>query len=193
MLNGNRLAKCSPPGRGRQLVAKIRGAMDQSVPLYTKFSQPVYSLATQGTDAPTGPTLNLLTYACPVAIKPDRCFAIGLYLGTVSHDNMKAHRRGVLQVLRPSHATLFHLLGKTSARDVNKHSAIQEAGFCLRERYGVMTLEDAASVMDIEVVSDFIPCGDHDVVICRVVNFENFSEDANDALYTSGLRAAGYL
>ncbi|GIL62697.1 hypothetical protein Vafri_16867, partial [Volvox africanus] len=141
MIHGKRLANCSPPGRGRQLVAKIRGAMDQSVPLYTKFSQPVCSLATQGTDAPTGPTLNLLTYVSPVAIKPDRCFAIGLYLGTVSHANMKAHRRGVLQVLRPSHATLFHLLGKTSARDVNKLAAIQETGFGLRERYGVMTLE----------------------------------------------------
>ncbi|KXZ48862.1 hypothetical protein GPECTOR_25g447 [Gonium pectorale] len=89
---------------------------------------------------------------------------------------MKEHRRGVLQVLRPRHAPLFTLLGKTSSRDVDKFAAIQEAGFSLCERYGVQTLE-----------------GDHDVVICRVSNFENLTDDPSDVLYTSALRAAGYL
>ncbi|GLC47366.1 hypothetical protein PLESTB_000166300 [Pleodorina starrii] len=106
---------------------------------------------------------------------------------------MKARRRGVLQVLRQRHAPLFHLLGKTSARDVDKHAAIVQAGFRLKDRYGVMTLEDSASVMELEVVSDFMPCGDHDVVICRVTQYENFTEDAQDVLYTSALRAAGYM
>ena len=42
-------------------------------------------------------TMNLVTYACPVSIKPRR-FALGLYLGTASHDNFKRTRHGVLQV-----------------------------------------------------------------------------------------------
>ncbi|EFJ51497.1 hypothetical protein VOLCADRAFT_120449 [Volvox carteri f. nagariensis] len=191
-MHGLRFTK-SFPSHERKPTRIARAAVDQSAPLYTKFSQPVYSLATQGTASSGGRgTLNLLTYASPIAIKPDRCFAIGLYLGTASYANMKAHRRGVLQVLGSRHISLFHLLGKTSARDIDKHAAIQTAGFRLQERYGIMTLEDAVSVMELEVVSDFLPCGDHDVVICRVESYENFSEDAQDVLYTSALRTAGF-
>ncbi|GFR50690.1 hypothetical protein Agub_g12943 [Astrephomene gubernaculifera] len=151
----------------RRLVTQPRAVADQSVPLYTKFSQPVYSLATAASDQTKRGSLNLITYLAPVAIKPDRCVALGLYLGTASHENMMVHRRGVLQVLQTQHAPLFQLLGKTSAKDVDKHAAIREAGYALTERYGLLTLEDAASVMEVEVISEFMPCGDHDVVICR--------------------------
>ncbi|PNH01371.1 hypothetical protein TSOC_012759 [Tetrabaena socialis] len=183
------------PGHARSLVRasrpnpRVRAAtVDQGAPLYTKFSQPVYSLATGG----PSPSLNLVTYASPVAIQPDRLFALGLYLGTVSHANMKAQRRGVLQVLQTQHAPLFGLLGKTSARDVDKHAAVEEAGFRLAQRYGVMTLEDAACVLELVVVSDFMPCGDHDVVLCRVAGFENLCVDPR-VLYTDELRRTGFL
>jgi hypothetical protein len=95
--------------QGRRIfVARAQAAaIDQSVPLYTKFSQPVYSLATDGVGPSGRGSLNLVTYASPVAIKPDRCFAVGLYLGTLTHANMKAHRRGVLQVCTPVCALRF--------------------------------------------------------------------------------------
>jgi hypothetical protein len=44
------------------------------------------------------------------------------------------------QVLRRQHAALFHLLGKTSARDVDKLQLIQDAGFTLDTHYGLATL-----------------------------------------------------
>lgn len=44
--------------------------------------------------------MNLVTYCAPVAIKPERMFAVGLYLGTQSHEHMRVHRRGVMQVLQ---------------------------------------------------------------------------------------------
>ena len=42
-------------------------------------------------------TMNLVTYAAPVSIKPRR-FALGLYLGTLSHEYFKSSGHGVLQV-----------------------------------------------------------------------------------------------
>ena len=44
-----------------------------------------------------------------------------------------------MQVLQRHHASLFQLLGKTSARDVDKLQAVRDAGFSLTERYGFAT------------------------------------------------------
>ena len=43
-------------------------------------------------------TMNLLTYASAVAIAPVRCYALGLFVGTVSWQNMKETGKGVMQV-----------------------------------------------------------------------------------------------
>ncbi|KAG2482795.1 hypothetical protein HYH03_018285 [Edaphochlamys debaryana] len=136
--------------------------------------------------------MNLVTYASPVAIKP-RMYAIGLYLGTLSHENFRHHKRGVLQVLQQQHVPLFQLLGKTSARDTDKLAAIEAAGFRFRERLGLATLEDAACVMELEAASDFVPCGDHEVVLCRVTRFEDLAEGPDGVLYTDTLRKAGLM
>ena len=95
-------------------------------PLYTRLSMPVYSLSTRAPKPATGSssspeeedtalasssqpaappspppvseaTMNLVTYAAPVSIKPRR-FALGLYLGTLSHEYFKSSGHGVLQV-----------------------------------------------------------------------------------------------
>lgn len=60
---------------------------------------------------------------------------------------------------------------------------------------------DAAGVMELKVVSDFIPAGDHEVVICDVVAWKTPEAAAGDAwptrkqapLYTGLLRREGYL
>jgi hypothetical protein len=57
----------------------------------------VYSLSSRGADGGT-PTLNIVTYASPIAIKPARKYAVGLYAGTLSWQNVRATGRGVLQV-----------------------------------------------------------------------------------------------
>jgi flavin reductase (DIM6/NTAB) family NADH-FMN oxidoreductase RutF len=53
---------------------------------------------------------------------------------------------------------------------------------------------DAAGVMELKVVSDFIPAGDHEVVICDVVNWKTpEAADKQTPLYTGYLRREGYL
>lgn len=70
-------------------------------PVFSRLSAPVYSLSTSS-QLPTNSraTLNLVTYAAPVSIKPRR-FVIGLYLGTLSHENFRETGHGVLQVRPP--------------------------------------------------------------------------------------------
>ena len=68
----------------------------QPLPPYYQLSLPVYSLATVGRDGGS-PTMNLVTYASPISLKP-RCYALGLYEGTLSRENMLATEYGVLQV-----------------------------------------------------------------------------------------------
>ncbi|KAL3769115.1 hypothetical protein ACHAW5_008934 [Stephanodiscus triporus] len=94
-------------------------------------------------------TMNILTYASPVSIKPHRMWCISLYKGTMSHENFARERRGVLQMLRPEHATtgrregtvgvegttgeeeggLIRALGGSSGRDVDKKGICAEMGY----------------------------------------------------------------
>lgn len=70
--------------------------VDPSLPPYTMLSSPVYSLVTSAEDG-SKVTMNLVTYASPVSLKP-RMFALGLYDGTLSRENMLSSGRGTLQV-----------------------------------------------------------------------------------------------
>lgn len=55
--------------------------------------------------------MNVLTYATPVSVQPSRMWCIGLYKGTLSHENFVRERRGVLQMLR-----------RSSGRDVSTYA-----------------------------------------------------------------------
>ena len=71
---------------------KVAGAP----PPYAQLSTPVYSLST--CDAEGGSqTMNLVTYASPISLKP-RQYAMGVFVGTLTHSNFLATGRGTLQV-----------------------------------------------------------------------------------------------
>eukprot|EP00976_Prorocentrum_cordatum_P108718 1194898-Prorocentrum_minimum.AAC.2 len=106
------------------------------------------------------PTMNITTYATPIAIQPARRFIIALYHGTLSADNMLAKGRGVLQILGEQHAELLPLLGKSSGHEKDKVqpdtriyekasfiAELQERGFDVVERFGVPTLADCLGVV----------------------------------------------
>lgn len=88
------------PGRGAAATSGTSPAQPaqpaEPLPPYYQLSLPVYSLATVGPGG-ASPTMNLVTYAAPISLKP-RHYALGLYLNTLSWENMLATRTGVLQV-----------------------------------------------------------------------------------------------
>jgi hypothetical protein len=73
------------------------GIPDTDTPPFTHLSTPVYSLSSRGADG--GPvTLNIVTYASPIAIKPARKYVLGLYVETLSWRNVRDTGRCALQV-----------------------------------------------------------------------------------------------
>lgn len=104
------------------------------IPTYAPavLSVPVYSLATLDADDDTVTNMNILTYASPVGIRPNRVWCVSLYRGTRSHENFAARGWGVLQLLRPAHAELVRPLGGASGRDISKADACAELGFAWR-------------------------------------------------------------
>ncbi|PRW58673.1 flavin reductase [Chlorella sorokiniana] len=138
---------------------------DKPLPPYYQLSLPVYSLATVGPDGGS-PTMNLVTYASPISLKP-RHYALGLYLNTLSWQNMLATRTGVLQILGEQHAELFELLGRTSGRDVDKLAELAQRGFSVSRRPsdGTPLLDDSLGWMELRFAAEPVNYGDHDVLL----------------------------
>ena len=156
---------------------------------------PTFSLSTVGSDGSSS-TMNILTYASPVAIKPHRMWSISLYKGTQSHENFAKAQRGILQLLRPDHASckgdedgdtsgkLIRVLGGNSGRDVDKQAICDELGFQWKklecnegeiDNGWPKVLPGCVYYLKLELVGEMIDCGSHDVALCRVV--EMISED----------------
>eukprot|EP00877_Chromochloris_zofingiensis_P004067 jgi/Chrzof1/13661/Cz08g07050.t1 len=140
--------------------AAISGVPDTATdpPPYTLLSTPVYSLVTRSEDGLKA-NMNIVTYASPIAIQPQRKYALGLYIGTLSWENMHQTHKGVLQILQRQHSPLINLLGKQSGHDVDKVKEVEQLGFGLTDAFGMPVLEDCFGAMELQVASDFITCG----------------------------------
>jgi len=164
-------------------------------PPYGKLSVPVYSLATAGVFngvSKSRATMNITTYATPIAIQPARRFVIALYHGTLSTENMLARGKAVLQILGEQHAELLPLLGKSSGHEIDKIALLEERGFETVERFGVPTLASCLGVVELSIVN-IQDVGDHDVVLCDVERYEDFASESDLPLYTAKLRELGLV
>ena len=74
---------------------------------------PVWSMATLNEDGSTN--FNILTYATPVSIRPNRLWTLGLFKQTKSYE-----RKCILQLLTADHIPLVRLLGGRSGNDIDK-------------------------------------------------------------------------
>lgn len=89
----------------------LAGIPDAETPPYALLSTPVYSLVSTDTSGRT--TMNMITYASPIALRPQRKYALGLYIQSLSYQNVKETGRGVLQVMaaqehpQPPHCCLM--------------------------------------------------------------------------------------
>lgn len=130
---------------------------------------PTYSLATKDGQGKTG--MNILTYATPISIRPDRIWSLGLFKGTVAHENFANTGEGVLQLLSPNHAKVVKLLGGSSGRDVNKKEECEKLGMSwISSISGELPdlLPNCSHYLKISRVGDLIDCGSHDLAICKV-------------------------
>ena len=164
------------------------------------LNSPVFSLATLDADGRT--TMNMLTYATPVSIRPERLWAISLFRDTQTHANWRLRGTGVLQQLSVAHAPLTHALGGTSSAqpDVDKAVACEALGWawfesaeCGAERL----LPGCVTYCRLVQQGELIDAGGHEVAICRLERVFGEAELAGGhekaALSTAELRQAGLI
>mmetsp|Transcript_6895 Transcript_6895/g.13643 ORF Transcript_6895/g.13643 Transcript_6895/m.13643 type:complete len:237 (-) Transcript_6895:50-760(-) len=182
------------------------------------LNSPVYSLATRCEDGRTG--MNIHTYATPVGATPVRKWAVGLYRGTQTHENFAREGRGILQLLRPQHASLVTMLGGSSGRDIDKRSKCAELGFewitlaraaeaANTEAEGKEGANDGAATDDplllpgcaayvkLRQEGALIDAGGHEVAICvceaMYADTQVPEEERKSHLSTAELRAMGLI
>jgi flavin reductase (DIM6/NTAB) family NADH-FMN oxidoreductase RutF len=161
---------------------------------------PTYSMATLNADGSTN--MNILTYATPVSVRPDRVWSIGLFKDTLSHENFCRDRFCILQLLKEEHTPLIKFLGGSSGKDVDKRNECSKLGF----EWGQLdsgndgeghddenkpsiplVLPDCAYYLKLRAIGDLINCGSHDVAVCKVEGML-VSDDETKTSYVSTAR-----
>lgn len=150
--------------------------------------------------------MNILTYATPVSVRPDRVWSIGLFKDTLSYSNFCRTRSCVLQLLTEKHVPLVKVLGGTSGNDVNKQAECKKLGFAWSllphddDDRLPMILPDCAYYLKLTAIGEIVDCGSHSVAICKVedmfVGINNVDETETleqRHLSTSRLRELGII
>ncbi|KAL7569458.1 hypothetical protein ACA910_009641 [Epithemia clementina (nom. ined.)] len=76
-------------------------------------------------------SMNIVTFCTAVSVAPPKKFIASLYHGTRTKDFFCHNQQGVLQLLRPQHASLVPILGKRSGYDLtfSKSQSCAKQGF----------------------------------------------------------------
>ena len=158
---------------------------------------PTYSLATFNRDGSTN--MNILTFATPVSVTPNRVWSLSLYRDTLTQENLLRKPVAVLQLLTKEHIPLVQKLGGTSGRDEDKKAACAKEGFewinC-DEFQGIHVLPGCAAYLYLTVQGGLLDAGSHLIVpYCQVeamyTTGESVSHQAH--LMTSKLRELGII
>ena len=151
--------------------------------------------------------MNIVTYATPVSVRPDRVWSLGLYKDTLSYDNFCRERSCILQLLTERHVALVKVLGGLSGRDVVKKEECQRRGFEWGslppgegERSGSpvpLVLPSCAYYLKLTAIGDIVDCGSHSAALCTVkemfVSNDGEQQQRPTALSTAKLRELGII
>ena len=173
---------------------------------------PTYSMATcndkgSDNDGDTRTTnMNILTYATPVSVRPDRIYTLGIYKETLSYKNFCRDRTCILQLLNDRHIPLVKLLGGTSGKEVEKQSECDKLGLPWghlpsdssadgERQQQPMVLPGCAYYLKLRAIGDLVDCGSHCVAICKVEEMFVSRDDESKQEYmsTASLRDLGII
>ena len=160
---------------------------------------PTYSLATLNEDGSTN--MNILTYATPVSISPERVWSMGVFKSTLSDDNLRRTGICVLQLLTDQHVDAVSLLGGFSGRDVGKKAECEKLNLQwedLNDEDGFQVLPGCASYMKMKVQGGVVDAGSHGIFpFCQVTEMFHSAVNGDDLqnrhLSTGKLREWGII
>lgn len=145
---------------------------------WNRVNLPVYSVASRGDD---GFNMHICTYATAISMQPKR-FAVCIYKGTKTLDNINEQPHFVLQVLSKNQFSIVNLLGKKSGKKVDKMKILERRKL-LDAWEGFKILRDSLAVINLKVINSF-DGGDHIVFVCDVQKYKNLNEGEELSLKT---------
>lgn len=137
---------------------------------WNRVNLPVYSISSKSDD---NCNMHIITYASQISMQPKR-FICGIYYGTQTLLNIEASGEFVLQLLAVTQYRLVNLLGKKSAKIIDKISRLQKRNELI-EWNNFYVLKNCLAVMQLKVISSF-EGGDHKGFLCDVVAYKNLNE-----------------
>ena len=163
---------------------------------------PVWSMATLNEDGSTN--FNILTYATPVSIRPNRLWTLGLFKQTKSYENFCRERKCILQLLTAEHIPLVRLLGGQSGNDTDKEEECAKVSPNLSlqnidndDASIPKALPSCSYYLRLSAVDIVDGGGSHDIAICRVdemlVSGDGGLANNEEYLSTSKLRELGII
>lgn len=146
---------------------------------------PIYSLATYHADSVN---MNICTYVTPVSMEP-KLYAIAVYHGSRTLENLRAHPIVHLQLLRKPHILLINALGKRSGHTTDKRKMLQRKKM-LDMWEGLPVLKECAAIVQLRAISAQ-RAGDHDLYLFETLRYKTFQDD--QILMVSDLIKAGII
>jgi len=168
---------------------------------------PVWSVASLNEDGSTN--ANIVTYATPVSIRPERLYSLGLFKQTKTYENFCRERKCVLQLLTAKHIPLVRLLGGKSGNDIDKSAGCAKVSpdFSLQnidnggDECTPKVLPSCAYYLKLSAVGDIVDGGEsHDIAICKVDEMllpgdgnDDHVANSEEYLSTAKLRELGII
>jgi len=153
--------------------------------------------------------VNIVTYATPVSIRPERLYSLGLFKQTITYENFCRERKCVLQLLTAKHIPLVRLLGGKSGNDIDKSAGCAKVSpnFSLQnidnggDECTPKVLPSCAYYLKLSAVGDIVDGGEsHDIAICKVDEMllpgdgnDDHVANSEEYLSTAKLRELGII
>lgn len=127
---------------------------------------PVYSLITQDG---ARINMNICTYVSAVSMKPKR-YAVAVYKGTKSLENISANGYAVLQLLSEQQYPLVRVLGQKSGSNYDKDKYLRKKNL-LEKWSSHEILKGVAAVLELALLEQ-TDAGDHILFLCDVLKYK---------------------
>lgn len=160
---------------------------------------PTYSLATLNKDGSTN--MNIMTYATPMSVVPQRVWALGIYRETLTEENLHREPTAVLQLLTKDQHNLVSVLGGNSGRDIDKREECARRGYAWKrcdEVGGLELLPGCAHYLHLCIEGGLVDAGSHLIApYCTVLGmYQDDTENGFEShthLKTGHLREMGVI
>lgn len=139
------------------------------------WNRPDYAVWSLSTKDQSGKyNMNICTYVTAISMKPKQ-FAIAVYKGTKTYENIKKSNTAILQLLGEHQSDVVRNLGKSSGFDKDKVAIVNK-------KHPIIFTQDMAIISDclgyciIEFNQIIETGGDHDLIVGNVVSYKNLNE-----------------